>query len=103
MTKEGVGDPDPQKSDQKALGAEARGLIRRAVKASLATTGSPQDAPTEGWPANALVTVASAPDGSPILLLSMLAHHTRNLLADPRASLLIEATILANELAKTSR
>ena len=91
MTKEGAAGPG-EVSDQKTLGTEARGLIRRAMKAALATTGSPQDAPTEGWPANALVTVACAPDGSPILLLSTLAHHTRNILADPRASLLIEAT-----------
>jgi putative heme iron utilization protein len=70
----------------------ARLLLRHAVKASLSTLGSAADAPSEGWPAAALVTIATAADASPILLLSTLAHHTRNLLADPRAALLIDAT-----------
>jgi putative heme iron utilization protein len=72
--------------------AEARGLIRRAATAALATIGAADEPAVQGWPANALVTMASAVDGSPILLLSTLAHHTRNILADPRASLLIEET-----------
>ena len=38
-----------------------------------------------------LVTIACDHDGSPILLLSNLADHTRNLAADDRASLLVEA------------
>jgi putative heme iron utilization protein len=78
--------------DERALGAEARGLMRRAVKASFATVGAAADPATAGWPAAALVTVACACDGSPILLLSTLAHHTRNILADPRAALLFDAT-----------
>lgn len=78
--------------DDRAVGRAARGLIRRATKAALATLGSPKDDLTAGWPANALVTVAAAPDGSPLLLLSTLAHHTRNIQDDARASLLIEAT-----------
>jgi hypothetical protein len=35
------------------------------------------------FPFASLVTVATAPDGSPILLLSRLAAHTRHLEADP--------------------
>ena len=79
-------------SDEPTLGAEARALMRRGVKASLATVGAPADPATAGWPAAALVTVACACDGSPILLLSTLAHHTRNILADPRAALLFDGT-----------
>lgn len=78
--------------DGRAIGTEARGLIRRAAKAAFATIGAPGDTATQGWPSAALVTIACAMDGSPIVLLSTLAHHTRNLLADPRASLLIDAT-----------
>jgi putative heme iron utilization protein len=37
-----------------------------------------------------LVNVASHPDGSPILLISRLALHTKNLLADPRVSLMLD-------------
>jgi len=86
------GKGEDQKSEDGVLEEEARGLIRRAFKATLATLGSAQEPSVEGWPASALVTVAATCDGAPILLLSTLAHHTRNLLADPRASLLIEAT-----------
>jgi putative heme iron utilization protein len=41
-----------------------------------------------GGPFASYVTVAPAADGSPLLLLSKLAAHTRNLTRDPRASLL---------------
>ena len=37
-----------------------------------------------------LVNVASAADGAPILLISRLALHTKNILADPRVSLLLD-------------
>jgi putative heme iron utilization protein len=43
-----------------------------------------------GDPYCSLVNVASAPDGAPILLISRLAVHTKNLLADPRVSLMLD-------------
>ena len=43
-----------------------------------------------GDPYCSLVNVASHPDGSPILLISRLALHTKNLLADPRVSLMLD-------------
>ena len=67
--------------------AAARGLMRRARSAALATSLRDED----GRPYVSLVTVACDCDGSPLLLLSDLADHTRNLAADPRASLLFEA------------
>ncbi len=67
--------------------AAARGLMRRTRSAALATTLRDND----GWAYASLVTVACDCDGSPILLLSDLADHTRNLKADSRASLLFEA------------
>ncbi len=73
-------------------GRAARLLIRRAVKASLATLGARAHPETEGWPAAALVTMAASADASPIFLLSTLSHHTQNLIADDRAALLIDAT-----------
>ena len=45
-----------------------------------------------GWPATSLVTVAAAWDVSPILMLSEIAHHTKNILNDSRASLLFDGT-----------
>src|SRR3979411_3458701 len=59
----------------------ARSLLRRSRQGALATlmAGS-------GDPYCSLVNVASHPDGSPILLISRLALHTRNILADSRVS-----------------
>jgi hypothetical protein len=62
-----------------------KSLLRRSRQGALATlmTGS-------GDPYCSLVNVASQPDGSPILLISRLALHTRNLLADSRVSLMLD-------------
>lgn len=62
----------------------ARHLLRTIRTAALATND-----PASGHPLATLVTVATAMDGSPLLLLSGLSLHTRNLRADPRASLLL--------------
>jgi putative heme iron utilization protein len=43
-----------------------------------------------GDPYCSLVNVASHPDGSPILLISRLALHTRNILGDARVSLMLD-------------
>jgi putative heme iron utilization protein len=63
----------------------ARSLLRRSRQGALATlmAGS-------GDPYCSLVNVASHADGSPILLISRLALHTRNLLDDPRVSLMLD-------------
>ena len=60
-------------------------LIREARSGALATlmAGS-------GDPYCSLVNVATAVDGSALLLISRLALHTKNLLADPRVSLLLD-------------
>lgn len=68
--------------------AEAKRLLRCSRAATLATLAEP-----EGFPFASLVNVATAPDGSPILLLSRLAGHTRHLDADPRMSLLLYSAI----------
>ncbi len=41
-------------------------------------------------PIASLVNVASAPDGAPLLLISTLAVHTRNILGDVRVSLMLD-------------
>src|SRR5262249_56049396 len=45
-----------------------------------------------GWgdPYCWLVNVATGADGAPLLLISRLAVHTKNILADPRVSLMID-------------
>jgi putative heme iron utilization protein len=61
--------------------------MRTALKGSLATL----DRET-GHPYASLVLVATEPDGAPVFLISKLALHTRNLLNDPRASVLVDGT-----------
>lgn len=74
-------------SAQNEAATAARRLVRTALKACLATL----DRET-GHPYPSLVLVATEPDGSPILLLSRLAQHTRNLEADGRAAILFDGT-----------
>src|SRR5262245_36792691 len=45
--------------------------------------------PETGAPLASRVGVATDADGAPIILVSMLAAHTRALIADPRCSLLV--------------
>jgi heme iron utilization protein len=63
----------------------AKFLLRRSRQGALATlmAGS-------GDPYCSLVNHASHCDGSPILLVSRLAIHTKNILADPRVSLMLD-------------
>src|SRR4030081_1462628 len=62
-----------------------RPLLRRSRQGALATlmAGS-------GDPYCSLVNVASHADASPILLISRLALHTKNILADNRVSLMLD-------------
>ena len=46
--------------------------------------------PGSGDPYCSLVNVATAADGAPLLLISRLALHTKNILADPRVSLMLD-------------
>ena len=74
-------------------GRLARSLLRRSRQGALATlmAGS-------GDPYCSLVNVASHPDGSPILLISRLALHTKNILGDPRVSLMLDERAEGNPL-----
>jgi putative heme iron utilization protein len=91
MTDATTGDPDPSAYD--AL-AQAKELLRSVRAGALATL-----VPTAAFPFASLVNVATAPDGSPILLLSRLAAHTRHLAFDPRLSLLLAQTGAGDPLA----
>ncbi len=44
----------------------------------------------QGWPFGSLTPFALTARGEPLLLLSQLAEHTQNLLADPRVSLFVQ-------------
>jgi len=71
----------------------ARSLLRRSRQGALATlmTGS-------GDPYCSLVNVASFADGSPILLISRLAIHTKNILDDSRVSLMLDERVAGDPL-----
>ncbi len=65
---------------------EAKRLLRATRAGALATLTAAGD------PFASLVTVATDPDGSPLILVSQLSAHTRHLGRDPRASLLLADT-----------
>jgi heme iron utilization protein len=70
-----------------------KSLLRRSRQGALATlmAGS-------GDPYCSLVNVASDSDSSPILLISRLAIHTKNLLADARVSLMLDERVEGDPL-----
>jgi heme iron utilization protein len=65
--------------------ASAKKLMREARSGALATLMA-----GTGDPYCSLVNVASAADGTPLLLISRLAIHTKNILADARVSLMLD-------------
>ncbi len=71
-------EPSPHESARR----DAKRLLRLARTGALATMDG-------GSPLTTLVGVASDGDGAPMFLTSDLSRHTRNLDADPRASLLL--------------
>ncbi len=73
-----MNDPD---FDARAI---ARLLMRTRLAASLATLDA------DGGPYASLVAVAPDMAGAPLLLISRLALHTRNVARDPRASILLD-------------
>lgn len=75
-------------TDATAIGTEVRHLLRSVPRGALGTVEV-----AGGGPYVSLVMVAVDHDASPLLLLSDLADHTRNLKADPRASLLFDGTL----------
>jgi heme iron utilization protein len=74
--------PQPPSPD-----ADALRIVKISLKAALGTLRK-----ATGDPYVSLVTVATEPCGTPLMLISRLAVHTQNLLADPRASLMFDAT-----------
>ena len=63
----------------------ARQLLRCSSQGALATLMT-----DTGAPYCSLVNVASAADGAPLILVSRLAIHTKNILADARVSLMLD-------------
>ena len=74
---------DPNEAHAEAV-ADAKRLMRLARTGALATLEA-----AGGAPLTTLVGVASDFDGAPLFLMSTLSRHTRNVLHDPRGSLLL--------------
>ena len=74
---------------EEPAGVTVRRLIRTAERAALATSLKRDGS---GWPYASLVLAAADHDGSPLLLLSDLADHSRNIDGDERISLLYDGT-----------
>jgi heme iron utilization protein len=66
----------------------ARALLRGERFGVLCTV---QQSRKPGWPLPSLAPYALSPRGEPVFALSALAQHTKNLLAEPRASLYVQA------------
>jgi putative heme iron utilization protein len=72
-------------ADPRAISASARNLVRSVLYASLSTVMRDQN----GAPYASMVAVATDQVGNPILLISDLADHTKNIEQDDRVSLLL--------------
>ncbi|WP_259311965.1 HugZ family pyridoxamine 5'-phosphate oxidase [Capillimicrobium parvum] len=70
---------------RRSAAEEARTIVAGTNQATLATLS------VDGHPWGSFVTYGTLRDGSPVLCLSTLAEHGRNLPADPRASLVVSA------------
>lgn len=85
----------PKNEGTVSPGFAALQLIRAAERATLATLLQREE--NAGWPYASLVLVASRLDGNPLLLISDLADHSKNIAKDPRVSLLFDGTAALDE------
>lgn len=73
-------------------------LLHSVPEAALATHSTT----LEGFPFASVVSFATDEHHRPLFLLSSLAEHSRNLAANPRASLMISRTLAEGEMARVS-
>ena len=83
--------PGPAEPESPPLAEQARTLVQ-SCRTGVLSTHSQR---LVGYPFGSVMPYAPDPQGRPLLLISHLAMHSRNLAADPRASLLV-ATDLAS-------
>jgi putative heme iron utilization protein len=84
---------EPQQAPTFDAAGLAKHLLRAIRSGALATLGP------DGVPFATLVTVATDPDGSPLLLTSRLSGHTVNMEREPRVSILLAQTGKGDPLA----
>ncbi len=66
------------------IGTEARALLLRNYQGILSTNSLEMD----GYPFGSVVPYCLDQTGTPIILISQIAQHTKNILADPKVSLI---------------
>lgn len=79
---------DPSGSPGPSLAERARTLLSLGRIGSLSTLSHKHP----GWPFGSMMPYALDERGAPFFLVSTMAMHTKNLLADPRASLMVADT-----------
>ncbi|HEX7420295.1 MAG TPA: DUF2470 domain-containing protein [Thermoanaerobaculia bacterium] len=84
MTQHASSSPPPT-APEPTYAERVRTLLETESVGTLAT----QSVRHPGWPFASVMPYALTRDGSPLFLISGMAVHTQNLLADPRASLLV--------------
>ena len=85
MTQHASGGPPPEPGSEPTYAERVRTLLVQEGVGTLAT----QSQRHAGWPFASVMPYALTGDGAPLFLISGMAIHTQNLLADPRASLLV--------------
>ena len=75
----------PSTAPEPTYAERARTLLERESIGMLSTNSAKHP----GWPFGSVMPFALTSDGAPIFLISGMAIHTQNALADPRASLLV--------------
>lgn len=79
--------PEAQLVPRDAAAADARALLRGTGDAVLCTISRH----VAGWPFGSVVPYALDAAGRPILLISAIAQHTKNIVGDDRVSLFVQA------------
>lgn len=75
----------PSTAPEPTYAERARTLVERELLGMLSTNSAKH----AGWPFGSVMPYALDSDGAPVFLISGMAVHTQNVVADPRASLLV--------------
>ena len=81
----GSSGPPPATENEPTLAERARTLMHLGGASSLATMSQKHS----GYPFGSVMPYATEENGNPIFLISQMAMHTKNLKAEPRATLLV--------------
>jgi hypothetical protein len=89
---------------RQTMAREARALVEREREGALGTIFMPDAADVDlAFPFTTWVEYASDPSGAPLLLLSSLAEHTKNLKTSARASLLVKSSAAPHDALAPAR